>query len=70
MGTWASLHEVAEKDDENNALSVDHLHIEDTKNCIIHLPKGKAAVIKGLEDFIVVDDGKVLLIFPKGMSRR
>jgi mannose-1-phosphate guanylyltransferase len=66
LGTWASLHEVADKDNENNALSVDHLHIENTQNCIIHLPKGKAAVIKGLEDFIVVDDGKVLLIFPKG----
>jgi mannose-1-phosphate guanylyltransferase len=69
LGTWASLHEVVEKDDENNALSVDHLHIEDTQNCIIHLPKGKAAVIKGLEDFIVVDDGKVLLIFPKGSEQ-
>jgi mannose-1-phosphate guanylyltransferase len=65
LGTWASLHEVAEKDDANNSLSVDHLHLEDTKNCIIHLPQGKAAVIKGLEDFIVVDDGKVLLIYPK-----
>jgi mannose-1-phosphate guanylyltransferase len=66
LGTWASLHEVEEKDDENNSLSVDHLHLEDTTNCIIHLPKGKAAVIKGLDDFIVVDDGKVLLIYPKG----
>lgn len=66
LGTWASLHEVAEKDLDNNALSVDHLHLEETNNCIIHLPKGKAAVIKGLEDFIVVDDGKVLLIYPKG----
>lgn len=69
LGTWASLHEVADKDDENNALSVDHLHLEDTQNCIIHLPKGKAAVIKGLGDFIVVDDGKVLLIFPKGSEQ-
>lgn len=69
LGTWASLHEVADKDSENNALSVDHLHLEDTNNCIIHLPKGKAAVIKGLEDFIVVDDGKVLLIFPKGSEQ-
>jgi mannose-1-phosphate guanylyltransferase len=66
LGTWASLHEVAEKDDANNSLSVDHLHLEDTNNCIIQLPRGKAAVIKGLEDFIVVDDGKVLLIYPKG----
>lgn len=66
LGTWASLHEVAEKDKDNNALSVDHLHLEDTTNCIIQLPRGKAAVIKGLEDFIVVDDGKVLMIYPKG----
>lgn len=65
LGTWASLHEVAEKDNDNNALSVDYLHLEKTNNCIIHLPKGKAAVIKGLEDFIIVDDGKVLLIYPK-----
>jgi mannose-1-phosphate guanylyltransferase len=66
LGTWASLHEIAEKDNENNSLSVDNLHIEDTQNCIIQLPKGKAAVIKGLEDFIVVDDGNVLLIYLKG----
>ncbi len=65
LGTWVSLHEVSEKDDSNNALSVENLHIEETENCIIHLPKGKAAVIKGLKDFIVVDDGEVLLIYPK-----
>jgi mannose-1-phosphate guanylyltransferase len=69
LGTLASLHEVAEKDNENNSLSVDHLHIEDTQNCIIQLPKGKAAVIKGLEDFIVVDDGNILLIYPKGREQ-
>ncbi len=65
LGTWVSLHEVSEKDDSNNALSVENSHIEETENCIIHLPKGKAAVIKGLKDYIVVDDGKVLLIYPK-----
>lgn len=66
LGTWASLHEISDKDTANNSLSVDHLHLEETQNCIIHLPKGKAAVIKGLEDYIVVDDSKVLLIYPKG----
>lgn len=65
LGTWASLHEVAEKDNKNNALSVDYFHLEKTNNCIIHLPRGKVAIIKGLEDFIVVDDGKILLIYPK-----
>jgi mannose-1-phosphate guanylyltransferase len=69
LGTWASLHEVLPKDELNNSKSTDHLHLEGTSNCIIHLPKGKAAVIKGLEDFIIVDDEKVLLIYPKGCEQ-
>ncbi len=69
LGTWASLHEVLSKDEANNSRSVDHLHLEATSNCIIHLPKGKAAVIKGLDDFIIVDDEKVLLIYPKSSEQ-
>nr|WP_315174737.1 hypothetical protein [uncultured Flavobacterium sp.] len=69
MGTWASLHEVLPKDTSNNSKSTDHLHLEATSNCIIHLPKGKTAVIKGLEDFIIVDDEKVLLIYPKSCEQ-
>lgn len=69
LGTWASLHEVLPKDAQNNSKSIDHLRLEGTSNCIIHLPKGKAAVIKGLEDFIIVDDEKVLLIYPKGCEQ-
>ncbi|MCZ8230037.1 mannose-1-phosphate guanylyltransferase [Flavobacterium sp.] len=69
LGTWASLHEVLPKDALNNSTSIDHLHVEGTSNCIIHLPKGKAAVIKGLEDFIIVDDEKILLIYPKGSEQ-
>ncbi|CAM3021472.1 mannose-1-phosphate guanylyltransferase (GDP) [Flavobacterium succinicans] len=69
LGTWASLHEVLPKDALNNTKSIDHLHVEGTSNCIIHLPKGKAAVIKGLEDYIIVDDEKVLLIYPKSCEQ-
>ncbi|WP_157263131.1 hypothetical protein [Pedobacter sp. R20-19] len=32
---------------------------------MINLPKGKVAVIRGLEHFIVLDDEQVLLIYPK-----
>lgn len=65
LGTWASLHSVAEKDEFGNAISCSHLNISTSKNCIIQLPQNKAAVIKGLSNYIVVDDGKVLLIYPK-----
>lgn len=65
LGTWASLHEVAYKDSANNVLSDSKLHINETEDCIIQIPKKKVAVIKGLKGFIVVDDGEVLLIYPK-----
>ncbi|WP_231458845.1 MULTISPECIES: mannose-1-phosphate guanylyltransferase [unclassified Pedobacter] len=65
LGTWASLHAVAQKDGHNNAISCEHLNLSATTDCLIQLPWGKAAVIKGLSNFIVVDDGKVLLIYPK-----
>jgi mannose-1-phosphate guanylyltransferase len=37
----------------------------EANNCIVHLPNNKAAIIKGLNDYIIVDDGSVLLIYPK-----
>jgi len=65
LGTWASLHEVIEKDEKNNAINCDKINLKESSDCIIHLPAGKAAVIRGLNNFIVVDDGKALLIYPK-----
>jgi len=65
LGTWASLYEVLEKDEKNNVFHGFNSNLEDTENCMIQLPKDKVAVIKGLNNYIVVDDGKVLLIYPK-----
>lgn len=65
LGTWASLFQVAEKENDGNVFSGGEGQLEDTSNCIIHIPKDKLAVIRGLNDFIVVDDGNVLLIYPK-----
>lgn len=69
LGTWASLHEVMEKDINNNAFTGKSSLLEDTENCIIQLPKQKVAIVKGLSNFIVVDDGHVLLIYPKQMEQ-
>ncbi|SEA99515.1 mannose-1-phosphate guanylyltransferase [Pedobacter hartonius] len=65
LGTWASLYEVVDKDEHNNVFSGHTINLSDTTNCMIQIPKDKVAVIKGLDNFIVVDDGKVLLIYPK-----
>lgn len=65
LGTWSSLYEVAEKNSSNNVIAGGESILEDTADCIIHIPKDKLAVIRGLENFIVVDDDNVLLIYPK-----
>lgn len=65
LGTWASLYEVVEKDEHNNVFSGHKSNLSETTNCMIQIPKDKVAVVKGLDNYIVVDDGKVLLIYPK-----
>ncbi|MGY4383035.1 mannose-1-phosphate guanylyltransferase [Pedobacter sp. UYP24] len=65
LGTWASLYEAAPKDDDNNVIAARQINVVDTKNSIIHISNDKLAVIKGLDNFIVVDEGNALLIYPK-----
>lgn len=65
LGTWASLYEVMPKDEDNNASNSSNLFLLDTQNNMIHLPNEKVALVKGLKDYIIVDDGKVLLVVPK-----
>ncbi|WP_316811415.1 mannose-1-phosphate guanylyltransferase [Pedobacter heparinus] len=65
LGTWASLYAVANKDEHENSVNCSIASLYNTSNCIIQLPTGKAAVIKGMNNYIIVDDGKILLIYPK-----
>ncbi len=69
LGTWSSLYEVHEKDENDNAINADVSELYDTKNCMIDIAKGKLVVINGLEDKIVVDTDKVLLICDKNREQ-
>ncbi|MEE1946857.1 mannose-1-phosphate guanylyltransferase [Pedobacter sp. KR3-3] len=69
LGTWASLHEVMSKDASNNSFGGKAAFLQDTENCLIQIPKEKIAVIKGLANYIVVDDGEVLMIYPKNLEQ-
>lgn len=69
LGAWASLHAEVPQDEQGNALQGDMLLAYDTHNCLIRAPKGKLVVAGGLDDFIIVDEGDVLLIFPKSREQ-
>ncbi len=65
LGTWGSLHDKLEKDSENNAVVNAKTILNYSNNNIIRTEKGKIVVLQRLNDFIVVEDNKVLVIAPK-----
>ena len=65
LGTWGSLHEKLDKDNNNNAVVNATVVLENASNNIIRTDNKKTIVIDGLDDYIIVDREDVLLIYPK-----
>ncbi len=62
LGTWGSLYELSQKDENQNATLKCESMFYESKNNIVALPKGKLAVIEDLEGYIVAESDDVLLI--------
>ena len=69
LGTWKSLYEISDKDENENVVEGKVL-LHDTRDCIIKTPKDKLAVINGLEGFIVAEYDGVLLICRKNDEQK
>ena len=70
LGTWGALHEVSQRDSDNNAqLNCKTLYIESTDN-IVAMSDDKLVVIQGLDDYIVAESDNVLLICKKSEEQR
>ena len=65
LGTWGSLHDASPKDKQHNVIINGHTLLYDCSDNIIALPKGKLAVLQGLEDYLVADTDNVLLVCRK-----
>ncbi len=64
LGTWKSLYEVSDKDENQNVIDGDAI-LFDTKNCIIKTPQERLVVTNGLDGFIVAEFENVLMICRK-----
>lgn len=64
LGTWASLYDHLPKDDNKNVL-LGKVESRDSQNNLIVSKDDKLVVIKGLDNFIVIDEKDVLMIWPK-----
>lgn len=67
IGTWESLYNyIPHKDADGNAFNMPNTLVEDSHNVLaVSTDKKKLVAIKGLDDYIVVDTGDVLVICPK-----
>lgn len=66
LGTWQSLHAHLTGDDTHGVVSVGrNITLIDSSNIIVMSDNDRTVVIKGLQDYIVVDEKSALLIYPK-----
>ena len=69
LGTWGSLYDKLDKDENENAVVNSKTLLADASGNMIRSKKGKVVVIDGLKDYIIVDKEEVLLIFPKAKEQ-
>lgn len=65
LGTWHSIYEVMQKGENDNVIIDSDVMMEDCHNTIVKLPKGKLAVLNGLDGFIVAEKDNVLMVCKK-----
>ena len=70
LGTWGSLYDLSEKDEQENVTLHCNACYYDSCGNIVTLPKGHLAVIQGLEDYIVSESDGVLLICKRKDEQR
>ncbi len=69
LGTWGSLYDKLDKDENNNAVVNSRILSEDARGNMIRSSKDKIVVVDGLNDYIIVDKEEVLLIYPKSKEQ-
>lgn len=68
LGSWPSLHEVKEPDDNGNVVIGEHLGL-DTHSCLVHGEQGRLIATIGLDNMIIVDTGDAVLVLPANRSQ-
>jgi mannose-1-phosphate guanylyltransferase len=65
LGTWGSLYDNKEKDENGNVINGENVLTYDTNNCIINLNDEKVAVLQGLDGYIIAESNDTLMICRK-----
>lgn len=69
LGSWGAMHSETVKDAAGNVLIGDKVMLYDVTDSLVRVPADKLVILKDLHDYIVVDEGDVLMVFPKSAEQ-
>lgn len=64
LGSWGSIHDISEKDENNNVINANAQTYE-TRNCIIKGSPDKLIVVQGLNGYLIGEFGNVVIVCEK-----
>lgn len=70
LGTWGSLYELSEKDEQGNVSLHSKAHFYEAEGNIVVLEEGKTAIVQGVSDMIIAEESGALLICKKAEEQR
>lgn len=66
LGTWDSVYDYLPKDPHGNVqVNQSRALFYDCKDCVVRMPEGHVAVLQGLTEYVVVEQGNVLVVCRK-----
>jgi len=68
LGIWSSVYAASQKDEQGNVSTRGRVYFQDASNNLVTLPENKQAIVRGLEDYIIIDSGEALLIYPRNQE--
>jgi len=69
LGAWGALYQESPKDAAGNVFNSDNIITDDVHNTLIRAPEGKLVVAGGVDDLLIIDEGDVLLVYPRNREQ-
>lgn len=70
LGTWGSLYELSDKNEEGNVVVGENVRTIECRNCVVHTSSGRRIVLEGLDGYIVAEKDGNLLVCRKEDEQR
>ena len=70
LGTWGSLYELSEKDENRNVSLHSKAYFHEAEGNIVVLEAGKIAIVQGVDDMIIAEEQGALLICKRAEEQR